>query len=144
MAQVSATPRPAQLLMVEAAPPRGGRLVRSLSRSGKARFGLTVLLLVILAALFAPLIAPHDPTIQDITKRLVPPLLSGQGDPAYPLGTDHLGRDVLSRLIYGARISLIVGLCAVLVRTVIGVGLGLLAGFFRGRVDALIMRLADI
>ena len=60
-----------------------GVSARSLRKSGKARFGLTVLLVVILGALFAPLIAPHDPTVQDITKRLVPPLFNGRGDPAY-------------------------------------------------------------
>jgi peptide/nickel transport system permease protein len=122
----------------------GGRLLRSLARRGTAQFGLAVVLVVILVAIFAPLIAPHDPLAQDVTRRLVPPLITGRGDLAYPLGTDHVGRDILSRLIFGARISLTVGLCSVIVQGGIGVVLGLIAGYFRGRTEAVIMRLADI
>lgn len=100
--------------------------------------GMLILLAVIFAAVFAPLISPVDPIDQDILRRLMPP------DSQSLLGTDSFGRDVLSRLIHGARISLVVGFSAIALAGVIGGLLGLVAGYFGGRVDRLIMGLMDV
>lgn len=97
--------------------------------------GLAVFAVVVLAALLAPLVAPHDPYAQDLTKRLVPPFWYERGQWAHPLGTDNLGRDYLSRMLYGARISLLIGLAVMVVSGLIGTTLGLLAGYFGGRID---------
>lgn len=100
--------------------------------------GGTLLALIVLIAVFAPLLAPHDPIAQDLTRRLLPPFWHDRSVPDHLLGTDHLGRDYLSRLIYGARVSLGVGLGVILVSGAIGITLGLLAGYFGGRVDMVI------
>jgi peptide/nickel transport system permease protein len=99
--------------------------------------------LLIVAALAAPMIAPADPIRQSLRGRLAAPTLSGADGKAHLLGTDHLGRDVLSRVIYGARVSLLVGFAAVVVGGLIGATLGLLAGFRGGWTDSMIMTLAD-
>jgi peptide/nickel transport system permease protein len=112
--------------------------------SFRAVFGLTVLVVMAGAALLAPQIAPWDPARQMLMKRLRPPAWEARGLREHPLGTDHLGRDILSRIVYGGRISLGVGLSAVTLSALIGVTLGLLAGFHGGRIDALIMRVADV
>jgi peptide/nickel transport system permease protein len=112
--------------------------------SFRAVFGLTVLLGMGSAALLAPQIAPWDPTRQMLMKRLRPPMWEARGLRQHPLGTDHLGRDILSRILYGGRISLGVGLSAVTLSCVLGVTLGLLAGFHGGRTDAFIMRIVDV
>jgi peptide/nickel transport system permease protein len=112
--------------------------------SFRAVFGLSVLLLMGGAAVFAPQLAPWDPGRQMLLKRLKPPMWQERGLREHPLGTDHLGRDILSRILYGGRISLGVGLTAVTLSALIGVTLGLLAGFFGGRADAFIMRIADV
>jgi peptide/nickel transport system permease protein len=104
--------------------------------------GVFVLVLVVMA-LAAPLIAPYDPIRQSLRGRLAAPTLSGTDGKAHLLGTDHLGRDVLSRAIYGARVSLLVGLAAVVVGGIVGASLGLLAGFRGGWTDSVIMTLAD-
>jgi len=112
--------------------------------SFRAAFGLTVLLSMGAAALVAPQIAPWDPTHQMLTKRLRPPAWEARGLREHPLGTDHLGRDILSRILYGGRISLGVSLSAMALACLIGVTLGLLAGFHGGRTDAFIMRVVDV
>jgi len=112
--------------------------------SFRAVFGITVLLLMGGAALAAPQIAPWDPGRQMLAKRLRPPAWQARGLSEHPLGTDHLGRDILSRILYGGRISLGVGLSAVTLSGLIGVSLGLLAGFHGGRTDAFIMRVVDV
>jgi peptide/nickel transport system permease protein len=112
--------------------------------SFRAVFGLTVLLCAGGAAVFAPQIAPWDPARQMLMKRLRPPMWEARGLREHPLGTDHLGRDILSRILYGGRISLGVGLSAVSLSCLIGVTLGLLAGFHGGRTDAFIMRVVDV
>jgi peptide/nickel transport system permease protein len=112
--------------------------------SFRAVFGLTVLVMMAGAALLAPQIAPWDPARQMLVKRLRPPAWEARGLREHPLGTDHLGRDILSRIVYGGRISLGVGLSAVTLSALIGVTLGLLAGFHGGRADAVIMRVADV
>ena len=109
-----------------------------------AMLGMSVLTLFILAAVLAPIIAPHDPNMQFADAMLLPPLWSGGADAAYILGTDDLGRDMLSRLVYGARFSLSMGLAIVLLALVAGVALGALAGMLRGVVETAIMRLMDI
>ncbi|MBY6005249.1 ABC transporter permease [Salipiger bermudensis] len=100
--------------------------------------GGTLLALIVLIAILAPVLAPHDPIAQDLTRRLLPPFWHDRSVPEHLLGTDHLGRDYLSRLIYGARVSLGVGLGVILVSGAIGITLGLLAGYFGGKVDMLI------
>lgn len=97
--------------------------------------GLILFGLVVLAALLAPLFSPHDPYAQDLTKRLIPPIWYERGQWLHPLGTDNLGRDYLSRMLYGARISLLIGLSVMVVSGLIGTTLGLLAGYFGGRID---------
>lgn len=103
-----------------------------------ALIGGTLLAVIILIALFAPLLAPHDPIAQDLSRRLLPPFWHDRSVPEHLLGTDHLGRDYLSRLIYGARVSLGVGLGVILVSGTIGITLGLLAGYFGGWIDMVI------
>lgn len=98
---------------------------------------------VVAAAVAAPLLAPHSPTDQDLRQRLTPPAWVEGGSAEYLLGTDHLGRDVLSRIIFGARISLLVGAVAVGLAGFIGVVAGLLAGYSGGLLDGLLMRIAD-
>ena len=105
--------------------------------------GLGFVGLLIVVALAAPLIAPQDPTRQTLRGRLAAPTLNGADGRAHLLGTDHLGRDVLSRVIYGSQVSLLVGFAAVVVGGVLGSAAGLLAGFSRGRLDAIIMTVAD-
>ena len=112
--------------------------------SFRAVFGISMLLLMGGAALAAPQIAPWDPGRQMLIKRLRPPMWQERGLREHPLGTDHLGRDILSRILYGGRISLGVGLSAVTLSCLIGVSLGLLAGFHGGRTDAFIMRVVDV
>jgi peptide/nickel transport system permease protein len=106
--------------------------------------GAVLLLLVCLSAVAAPWLAPHSPTEQFLERRLRPPAWAVHGSWANPLGCDQLGRDILSRLIYGARISLVVGLVSVVISGLIGVTLGLLAGYYGGRLDSVLMRLVDI
>ncbi len=104
---------------------------------------LLTVLLVIPAAL-APLVAPYDPLKGSLAKRLMPPVWQDGGTMDHPLGTDKLGRDILSRLIYGARVSLAVSLVAIFVGGILGTTLGLVSGYFGGWVDSVLMRLVDI
>jgi dipeptide transport system permease protein len=106
--------------------------------------GLAVFVLLILAAIFAPVIAPHDPGEQFRDSLLTPPVWEPGGKPEFLLGTDAVGRDMLSRLIFGARFSLAIGFVVVSAALVSGVILGLLAGYFRGVVDVVIMRVMDV
>lgn len=109
-----------------------------------AMIGLTVILVIALVALFAPLVAPHDPNIQYRDAILVPPVWQDGGSWRFILGTDDIGRDMLSRLIFGARLSMMIGLIVVTLSLAVGMALGLVAGFFGGVADVLIMRLMDI
>ena len=97
--------------------------------------GAVLLILLVLVAVFAPWLSPHDPYAQDLGQRLVPPIWHEAGRWDHLLGTDNLGRDYLSRTLYGARISLLIGVAVMLISGVIGTGLGLAAGYFGGRVD---------
>lgn len=113
-------------------------------RDWRPIFSTIVLAAVVGSAIFAQWIAPHDPTQQDIRRKLIPPMWMPDGQPTFPLGTDELGRDILSRIIYGSRISLAIGTTAVGIGVTVGTLLGLIAGFYRQWVDNLIMRVADI
>jgi peptide/nickel transport system permease protein len=97
-----------------------------------------VLLFIILIALLAPFLAPHDPLDQELTRRLIPPIWHDKGTWVHPLGTDGYGRDYLSRTMYGAQVSLLIGLTAMLISGVIGTAMGIVAGYFGGRVDMII------
>lgn len=113
-------------------------LWRALLSNRVAWIGVALMLIMVLAAVFAPWLAPHDPLQQNIAYRLDPPSAD------FWLGTDSYGRDVLSRLIYGARISLLVGFLAVLIAMLIGSSLGILAGYVGGWFDQLVMGLVDV
>lgn len=102
-----------------------------------------IVAVIVLVALFAPLIAPHDPAESDLLRRLQPPAWMSGGEWAYPLGCDSLGRDILSRIISGARVSVSIGLMVIGIAAVIGITAGLLAGYLRGIVDTIISRLVD-
>ena len=103
-----------------------------------ALLGAVIVFGVVLIAVVAPIISPHDPYQQDLMKRLVPPVWQDRGTWEHIFGTDHLGRDYLSRLIYGAQISLLIGFGAALISGVIGTFMGVLAGYFGGRVDMVV------
>jgi len=106
--------------------------------------GLAIVVTVLLMAALAPLIAPYPPNLTNNAAFLQPPAWQAGGSWAYPLGTDAIGRDILSRLIYGARLSLLIGMAVVALSIVCGIALGLIAGFFRGALEIAIMRLMDI
>ncbi len=114
------------------------------SENRGAVIGLWVFVALILLAIFAPLIAPHDPTNQARDALLLPPVWHDGGSSTYLLGTDAIGRDILSRLLFGARFSLFIGLVVVTIALVGGIALGLIAGFFGGWVDSVIMRVMDV
>ncbi len=118
--------------------------VRRLARRRVALFGLIVVVAVVLIALAAPLLTPFDPVEQDIAGRLKEPGARDAAGRAHPLGTDHLGRDILARIIFGARPALLVGFAAVMISGLIGLVAGLVSGYFGGKVDDVLMRLADI
>ncbi len=131
------------------------RALRLLRRNRLGLLGTAILSTVVLAAILAPFLTSYDPMIGDITKRLTCPVLTWcpsfmpgatpvRGSLDHPLGTDQLGRDIFSRIVYGARVSLIVGLAAVLLGAGFGSTLGLVSGYYGGRVDALIMRIGDV
>lgn len=113
-------------------------------RDYAAVFGIAVVVLLILLAAFAPYIAPHDPVIPSLRLRLKPPVWMDGGSWTYVLGTDHLGRDILSRIIHGSRASLIAGVSVVAIAGSFGTIVGLISGFVGGRVDTLMMRWVDV
>jgi peptide/nickel transport system permease protein len=119
-------------------PTHGARLRARVLRHKGLMAGLILLGIIIFMALFAPLLSAHDPYDQDLARRLVPPIWHEKGGWLHPLGTDNLGRDYLSRLMHGARISLLIGIAVMLVSGMIGSVLGLLAGYFGGRWDLVI------
>lgn len=113
--------------------------MKRLLRNPAALAGLVIIALFLLTAALASLLSPHDPTLQDLAQRLKPP-----GTPDHLLGTDRLGRDVLARILYGARLSLLVSISSVFIGMAIGVPVGLVSGYLGGRIDDLLMRLGDI
>jgi peptide/nickel transport system permease protein len=122
---------------------RARSLAQELWRDKAGFIGVILIAALVLMALAAPLLAPHDPGKQDLRARLIPPAWSAKGAWNHVLGTDHLGRDVLSRTIYGSRVSLLVGAAVVLIAGAFGVVMGLLAGYRGGRTDNFIMRWID-
>jgi peptide/nickel transport system permease protein len=130
----AALARPAAALPTR---PRRWRTLRHAARARLAPFGAAVLLIAVAAALLAPVVAPRDPLKQDLNHALARP------DRAHLLGTDNVGRDVLSRVIWGTRVSLVAGLGSVGIAVLVGGLLGLLAGYAGGRIDGLVMRLMD-
>ena len=113
-------------------------------RSPLSLMGAAIVVLVVVAALAAPLLAVTDPVEQDLSVALKPPGWLEDGSWAHPLGTDHLGRDVYSRLVYGARVSLTISVLAALLGAAVGVAAGLAAGYLGGRLDMVIMRVVDL
>jgi peptide/nickel transport system permease protein len=120
------------------------RALSSLFANKLATFGAVVMILVTFAAITAPIIAPHDPNQQVLLDNRKPGFWSSEGSTTYLLGTDSLGRDIFSRILYGAQISLLVGLTAVALAGAIGITLGLISGYYGRFVDDVIMRIADV
>lgn len=120
------------------------RNLREFRRNRLAMASALVVLLFTVMAVAAPLIAPQDPNATDLFRRLQPPAWIEGGDWAFPLGCDALGRDILSRIIYGARISIFIGVAVIMLATGVGILAGLAAGYFRGWVDVVIGRVVDI
>jgi peptide/nickel transport system permease protein len=120
------------------------RFFRALSASKSGMFGALVVTFFILVAIFAPALAPTSPDKMDLRGRYAPPTLALSEIGKHPLGADQIGRDILSRVIVGSRITLTVAGTAVLIGAVVGVWLGLLAGYFGGWTERVIMRLADM
>ncbi|MED5336566.1 MAG: ABC transporter permease [Pseudomonadota bacterium] len=115
------------------------KLRRRIFKNHSFLIGAVILILILLCALLAPLLAPHDPYDQDLARRLINPFWHDKKtDEAFLLGTDKIGRDYLSRLIYGAQISLLIGFSTILISGVIGTALGVTAGYFGGRVDMVV------
>jgi dipeptide transport system permease protein len=131
-------PKPAAVLTP------GREVWLSLKSNRGAMVALAIILLTIFCAILAPVLAPHDYTTQNVDLALTPPAWAEGGSATYMLGTDGIGRDILSRIIYGSRYSLMIGLIVVTLSLTLGVMFGLVAGFNRGTVDSLIMRLMDI
>jgi peptide/nickel transport system permease protein len=131
----------ARVKEIPASPSR--QLVRRGLKHRGFMLGALIVAIITLIAIFAPWLAPHDPYKQDLLARMVPPMFMG-GDANHILGTDSLGRDYLSRLMYGARISLTIGFVAALMSAVIGTTLGVLGGYFGGKVDALVMFILSV
>ncbi|HEX29471.1 MAG: ABC transporter permease [Deltaproteobacteria bacterium] len=117
---------------------------RELKRSRSAIVGGVLILLIVGTSIAFPLFYRVDPLAQDLMSRLMPPVWQSGGSWAHPLGTDNLGRDVLSRILYGSRVSLMVGFSSVLVAEIMGILLGLFSGYYGGKIDTVIMRVADI
>jgi ABC-type dipeptide/oligopeptide/nickel transport system permease subunit len=143
-----------EILIVE---PLQGKLIRSFRRVAAstkefwclyrrnhlAVAGGAVLLTLVVLAILAPYVTPHDPEAPNFVAIRKPPAWMAQGSWKYPLGTDHLGRDILTRIVYGARISLLVGFIVVFFATTVGVTLGVVSGYFGGKIDAIIQRIID-
>jgi len=129
-----------ETIPAETVPTRGTRYIRL---GDVPVVPTAILVTVVFVAVFADLLAPHDPQVGNLTARFLPPFWQAGGSITHPFGTDHLGRDVLSRLIFGARVSLVVGFTAVLVAGAIGTTMGIISGYLGGWVDQVVMRLTD-
>jgi peptide/nickel transport system permease protein len=147
---MSAMKAPAGTATLDLAPTRSPALrewavfSRRLARRRTALFGLVVVLLVLLTSLAAPWLTSFDPVEQTIGDRLKPPGWRDQQGQLHPLGTDHLGRDLLARVLFGARPALLVGAAAVMISGVLGLATGLVSGYFGGLTDDVLMRLGDV
>jgi len=125
-------------------PRKRGAAMRRILRNPAGAIGLVIVLAVVLVAILAPQISPYDPQKQNIRKRLQAPAWVEGGSSEYLLGTDPVGRDILSRVIHGSRISIVVGLLATAVSALVGVTLGLISGYSRGAIDAILSRVGDV
>jgi len=134
---------PAPTFELEAPSPRMIMRRRALTHPGFL-FGAIVVLATVIIAICAPLLTPYDPYAQDLSQRLIPPVWAAKGSWAHILGTDGMGRDYLTRLMYGARVSLTIGFGAAAMAGIIGTGLGLLGGYFGGWVDSVVMYLVNV
>lgn len=140
-----ATPPPGEIIRVGRAPSGARRvLARRFLRSRRAVVGLALLLLIAFSAVAAPAISPAEPQSMNPRVKLVAPLATSRVGTFHPLGTDQVGRDILSRIFYGGRVSLGIALAAVILGGVLGVVVGLFAGYFGGWIDTMTMRLADV
>jgi len=117
---------------------------KQFKKNKSALFGLCIITTLIIFALLATIIAPHNPIIQNLDNRLIPPPYSQGGNIAYIIGTDDFGRDVFSRVVYGSRISLMIGIISVSISLTFGTLMGAIAGYFGRKVDIIIMRIVDI
>jgi len=125
--------------------PSPGQVIRRRMRRHRGLIiGGAAVLLTFLVAVFAPVLAPYDPYAQDLTNRLIPPIWHEKGTWDHPLGTDNLGRDYLSRVVYGCRISLLIGFSIMLIAMTIGTTIGILAGYFGGKMDMLVSFLVTV
>lgn len=109
-----------------------------------AVFGAVIVSMMILSAIFAPIVAPHDPNTTELRLRNSPPFWDAKGSTEHLLGTDPVGRDLLSRIVYGSRISLFVGITVTVAASLLGIVLGLVSGYYGGLIDEIVMRLADL
>src|SRR6266850_6691639 len=142
MTNIALSPAPTVVHAAEISPRREVWL--SLRANRGAMVALSIIVTVVLAAVFADVISPHNPSLTDTEHLLVPPAWVDGGLATFPLGTDDIGRDLLSRIIHGSRLSLLIGLIVVTLSLVLGVSLGLAGGYFRGWLDIAIMRLMDV
>ena len=117
---------------------------KKFKKNKSALIGLYIVIILIICAITAPFISPYDPLIQNLDNRLIPPFWNENGSLAHILGTDDFGRDLLSRIIYGARISIVIGIISVSISLIFGVLMGSVAGYFGGITDIIIMRIIDI
>jgi len=131
-------------IMIQRVRRASGGFLRELGTHPTAVLGGVLTLAYLLAAIFAPQLSPHDPLKGNLRLRLLPPAWQEGGDIAYPLGTDLQGRDLLSRIIYGSRVSLRVGFWVVGTSVLVGTALGTISGYYRGRLDDIISRLVDL
>jgi peptide/nickel transport system permease protein len=122
------------------------RIVSTFLLSKTATLGALIFVLFLFIALLAPILTPHDPALQDLKRRLAPPIGLGMEKASleYPLGNDNLGRDILSRLLVGSRVSLVVGVSTILLASSVGSLIGAVSGFYRGLLDNVVMRIVDI
>ncbi|WP_297575468.1 ABC transporter permease [uncultured Campylobacter sp.] len=121
-----------------------GQLVLQFKKNYFALFGLFIALGLIISAIFAPFLAPYDPYVQDLSQRLIEPFYGENGSFKHILGTDDFGRDLFSRIVYGTRVSILIGVISVVISLFFGLILGLSSGYYGGKVDLVVMRIVDI
>jgi ABC-type dipeptide/oligopeptide/nickel transport system permease subunit len=143
-ASVATLPKPDYAEEEKDGPSRLRGTIRLFQRSKLALVGAILVFVLVAVAVTAPLIAPHGPNVQDLFKALQPPAWHENGSIEFPLGTDQFGRDIFSRIVFGARVTLVAAFFAALFAALFGTLLGLLAGFRGGRLDTLVMRLVDV
>lgn len=147
MTTPESTPTPSPVATLEITTPRRDLLsdaMYRLMRNKASVIGLVIIVFFAVVAIFAPLIAPHNPLQINSGKDYLPPFWQADSDPTFPLGTDTLGRDVLSRVIYGARVSMVIGFLPTIIILIVGTVIGLYSGYTGGAIDNILMRLTDV